>query len=122
MLKHMTVIGRLMNIIEFLNNDGLKLRSLWSVRTRMLPATRRKLISRTHEKRMSPAPVIPGRGGRGRLVRRGCGAPGYPGAGFGRVQFSSIYQPCIVCVSGNLLRGMHQDSRQCLAEGRSKIT
>lgn len=22
MLKHMTVIGRLMNIIEFLNNDG----------------------------------------------------------------------------------------------------
>ena len=88
MLKHMTVIGRLMNIIEFLNKDGLKLRPLWSVRTRMLPATRRKLISRTHEKRRSPAPVIPGRGG-----TRQTGAAGVwcPGISRGRVWSGAIF-------------------------------
>lgn len=67
MLNHMVVIGRLMNIIEFLNKDGLKLRPLWSVRTRMLPATRRKLISRTHEKECPP-PRDYRSGGRGRLL------------------------------------------------------
>lgn len=50
-------------------------------------------------KKEIPRPGITGAGGCGRLVRRGCGAPGC-GAGFGRVQFSSIYQLCIVCVSG----------------------
>ena len=80
MLKHMTVIGRLMNIIEFLNKDGLKLRPLWSVRTRMLPATRRKLISRTHEKRMSPAPGLPERGDAADWCGEGV-VPRYYGAG-----------------------------------------
>lgn len=82
MLKHMTVIGRLMNIIEFLNKDGLKLRPLWSVRTRMLPATRRKPISRTHEKRMSPAPGTPGQGTR-QAGAAGVWCPGITGQGIG---------------------------------------
>ena len=49
-------------------------------------------------KKEIPRPGDTGTGDAAGLVRRGCGAPGC-GAGFGRVQFSSIYQPCIVCVS-----------------------
>ena len=71
MLKHMVVIGRLMNIIEFVNKDGLKLRPLWSVGIRMSPATRREPANRTHEKR-NPRPGITGAGGCGGWCGGGC--------------------------------------------------
>ena len=79
MLKHMVVIGRLMNIIEFVNKDGLKLRPLWSVGIRMSPATRRGHANRTIEKR-NPRPGITGAGDAADWCGGGV-VPRYYGAG-----------------------------------------